>query len=181
MGKAGVGDRTTWGLGWALIGVWAMLALLLDVFWVDLDDRLSILFLLFPLALWIGAVWLACSIAARGVRERAWAPTVFLLAAMVSVGTLQALGEDDRPPRPVPRPETRLSSDREGHRGWGGPARRASLHRQRWPSRPGRVPLARRHPRQLVRKHTVLPGVLWPETGQDEARWEDEFANGIHC
>jgi hypothetical protein len=55
-------------------------------------DRLAEIALLLPLALWLGALWLACSIAARGFRERAWTPVILLLAALVAVGTVQGLG-----------------------------------------------------------------------------------------
>lgn len=88
--EARVRGRSPQGLGWTLIWGWAVFALLIDIFWMDLYDRLAEIFLLFPLALCVGAVWLACSFAARGFRERAWTPAVLLLAALVAVGTLQA-------------------------------------------------------------------------------------------
>jgi len=91
MEEATVSGRTSRGFPWALIGIWAVLALLLDALWTDLYDRLWVIALLFPLALWIGALWLACSIVARGFRERTWTPAVLLLAALVAVGTVQGL------------------------------------------------------------------------------------------
>lgn len=91
MEQATADGRTTRRIEWILIGVWAVLALVLDVFWSDLYDRLWVIALLFPLALWLGGLWLTWSIAARGFRERAWTPAVLLLAAMVAMGTVQGV------------------------------------------------------------------------------------------
>ena len=40
MEKAGVGGEATWGFGWVLVVGWALSALILDIFWLDLDDFL---------------------------------------------------------------------------------------------------------------------------------------------
>jgi hypothetical protein len=91
MDQATVGVRATRGRGWAPIAVWALLALFLDVFWLDLYDRLDILALLFPLPLWLAAVWLAGSIASRGFRRHDWVPALLLPAALLSVGVFQGV------------------------------------------------------------------------------------------
>ncbi len=66
--------------------------LFLDVFWIDLYDRLWVLALVFPLALWLGALGLAIAIAGRGFREREWGAAVLLVAVLASLGALQWVG-----------------------------------------------------------------------------------------
>jgi uncharacterized membrane protein YhaH (DUF805 family) len=91
MEQAKVGGRTNHRLGWALIAVWALLALLLDLFWIDLYDRFWVIAFVLPATLWLGIAGLAGSIAVRALRDRAWAAPMILLAAVASVGTLQGL------------------------------------------------------------------------------------------
>jgi hypothetical protein len=91
MEQAKVGGRTNHRLEWALIAVWALLALLLDLLWIDLYDRFWVIAFVLPATLWLGIAGLAGSIAVRAFRDRAWAAPMILLAALASVGTLQGL------------------------------------------------------------------------------------------
>jgi hypothetical protein len=89
MAQAGVGARSTCKLMWGLIIVWTMLALLLDVFWIDLYDRLWVIALLLPMTLWLGLAVLAGFIAVRGFQERIWAMSIGLLLALAMAGAVQ--------------------------------------------------------------------------------------------
>jgi hypothetical protein len=89
MAQAGVRARTTYKLAWGFIVVWALLALLLDVFWIDLYDRLWVIAPLLPITLWLGLVGLAGFIAIRGFRERTWAKASGLLLGLAMAGAMQ--------------------------------------------------------------------------------------------
>ena len=85
MTVAGVGMRSPARLGWVLLATWALLALVLDVFWIDLYDRLFVPALLLPFALWVGLAGLVGFLVFRG-SSRA---SVALLVAIVAVGVAQ--------------------------------------------------------------------------------------------
>lgn len=89
----GVG-RVSRRMEWGLIAAWALLALLLDLVWIDLYAQLWVGALLLPLALWLGIGWLAVLIAFQGFRDKRWAATLVLLAGLTTVGTIQSLAGD---------------------------------------------------------------------------------------
>jgi hypothetical protein len=90
MEEAVVEPRLTGRLEWLLLFTWTLLALALDVFWIDLCDRLDFIALLFPLALWLGLTGRAISVAVRGIRGRSRAATIGLLLALILAGLAQA-------------------------------------------------------------------------------------------
>jgi hypothetical protein len=90
MEQAVVEPRSTGRLGWLLLFTWTLLALILDVFWIDLADRLWVIALIFPLALWSGLAGMAIPVAVRGIRRRPRAATFGLLLALIVAGFAQA-------------------------------------------------------------------------------------------